>query len=63
MNLNPKLRNGGLGGALSVLVLWLLSGPLGLDLPTDVVAAIPVVIMFIVGYATSQGAWASNSSN
>lgn len=63
MNLNPKVRNGTIGGALSVVLVYLLTGPLSLDLPTEVLASIPVIVTAIVAYATSQGAWTSNSSN
>ena len=63
MNLNPKVRNGAIGGALSVLVCWLLTGPLGIKLPAEVLTSIPVIVTAIVGYATAQGAWTTKNSN
>lgn len=63
MNLNPKVRNGTIGGALSVLICWILTGPLGIDVPTEALASIPVIVTAIVAYATSQGAWTSRNAN
>jgi len=61
MNLNPKIRNATVGGALSVLIVYLLTGVLNLDLPAEVIASIPVIIAAAVGYGTSQGSWAPKS--
>ena len=63
MNLNPKIRNGAIGGAISVLVCWIITGPLGIEVPSEVLASIPVIVTAIIGYATNQGAWTSKSSN
>jgi hypothetical protein len=63
MNLNPKVRNGTVGGALSVLLCWLLTGPLGIDLPNEVLGSIPVIVYALVAYGTSQGAWTSKSDS
>lgn len=58
MNINPKVRNGTLGSALSVLILWCLHEFAGVHVPTEVAGAIVVLVTFLVGYATSTGSWA-----
>lgn len=58
MNLNPKVAASGIAGALSVLVVYALSLA-GVDVPTEVAAAITVIIAFAAGYLRSQGDWAA----
>jgi hypothetical protein len=58
MNVNPKVVASGAAGALTVLVVYLLS-LVGVDVPTEVAAAITVIIAFVAGYLRPQGDWAS----
>ena len=58
MNLNPKVAASGIAGALTVLAVYLLSIA-GVEVPTEVAAAITVILAFAAGYLRSQGDWAS----
>jgi len=61
VNIAPKVRNSALSGAVSVILLYVLTGPLGVDLPSDAALAIPVIVAACVGYFTSQGSWTSRA--
>ena len=56
MNLNPKIAASGIAGAIPVVLVYLLSLA-GVDVPTEVAAAITVIIAFAAGYLRSQGDW------
>jgi hypothetical protein len=47
--LNPKVAAGGIAGALTVILVWLL-GMGGVDVPAEVASAITVVISFGTAY-------------
>ncbi len=55
MNLNPKVAAGGIAGALTVILVWLV-GLAGVDVPAEVASAITVVIGFAAGYLKSAPA-------
>lgn len=52
--LHPKVATSGLAGALSTLVLWLLT-LVGVSVPDPVSAAIVVLVSFLIGYLTPSG--------
>lgn len=58
MNLNPKVAASGIAGALTVVLVYVLS-LVGVDVPTEVAAAVTVIIAFVAGYLRSQGDWAA----
>lgn len=58
MNLNPKVTASGIAGALTVLLVYLLSVA-GVDVPTEVAAAVTVIIAFVAGYLRPQGDWSA----
>lgn len=56
MNLNPKIAASGIAGALTVVIVYVLS-LVGVNVPTEVAAALTVIIAFAAGYLRSQGDW------
>jgi hypothetical protein len=54
LSVAPKVKAAGLGGALSVLLVFGLA-QVGVDLPSDVAAALATVIAFAAGYMKSDG--------
>ena len=51
MPVKRKIQASVLGGALGVIVTWILSGPMGVDVPPEVGAAISTVIGGFLGWA------------
>lgn len=49
LTINPKVAAGGIAGALTVILVWLLNMG-GVDVPAEVASAITVVISFGAGY-------------
>ena len=50
MPVKRKVQAGGAGGALGVVITWVLAGPLGLDVPAEVGAAISTLCGFALGW-------------
>lgn len=46
----PKVAVGGFSGSLAVIVEWILGDVFDVVIPAPVLAAVPVVIFFIVAY-------------
>lgn len=53
MRPRPKVAAAGVGGAASILVVWVL-GVVGLDVPPEVAGAIATVLSFASGYFKSE---------
>lgn len=49
MKPQPKVAAAGVGGAVTVLVVWVL-GQAGMDVPAEIAAAISTVVGFAAGY-------------
>lgn len=58
----PKVMAGGLGGAVTVVLVWTL-GLAGVDVPAAVASAITVVVTFVVGYLTHDEPAANDLGN
>lgn len=56
MHINPKIAASGIAGALTVVLVYVLSLA-NINVPTEVAAAITVIIAFAAGYLRSQGDW------
>lgn len=56
MNLNPKIASAGIAGAITVVLLWILS-MIGVEVPVEVASAVTVIIAFAAGYLRPQGSW------
>lgn len=50
----PKVVATGISGAVTVVILWLMSTYGNVDVPGEVAAAITTVIGFLFGYITSN---------
>lgn len=50
MNVNPKVKAGGVAGAVTILVVYV-AGLAGLDVPAEVASAFTVVVGTVAGYA------------
>lgn len=48
--LHPKVQNPIIGGAITVLVIWLAKTYLHQDVPAEVASAATIIVMFITGY-------------
>ena len=48
----PKVAAGGVGGAVSIVIVWVAS-QLGLDVPAEVASAFTTVVAFVAGYLKS----------
>ncbi len=51
-----KVSAGGLAGALTAIIVWILSAAFKIDIPPAIASAITVVIGFIVAYLVPPGA-------
>lgn len=49
----PKVAAAGIGGALAVIVVWLIGATTAVDVPGEVGAAIATVCGFLSGYLKS----------
>jgi hypothetical protein len=49
-----KVQAGALGGALGIILVWILSGPAGLDVPPEVGAAISTVTGAALGWLVPE---------
>jgi len=56
MNLNPKILSAGIAGAITVVLLWVLS-MFGVNVPAEVASAVTIIVAFAVGYLRPQGSW------
>ena len=56
MNLNPKIASAGAAGALTVVLVWVLS-LFGVEIPSEVAAAVTIIIAFAAGYIRPSGSW------
>lgn len=56
MNLNPKTTAAGIAGAVTLVIVFILS-QLGVDIPADVASAITVIIAVIAAYLKSANDW------
>ncbi len=52
---HPKVGAGAIGGAVSVVLLWILHQYLGVNPPNEVAAAISTLFMVVVAYAVPGG--------
>jgi hypothetical protein len=50
MPVQRKVQAGALGGAVGIIIAWILSGPVGLDVPAEVGAAISTVCSFALAW-------------
>lgn len=50
MNLNPKVAAGGIAGAVSIVLVWLLNTAAGVDVPPEVASSFTVILTFMAGY-------------
>lgn len=51
-----KVAAGGIGGAISTILVWIIQQWMRQPIPAEVAAAITTVIVFMVGYLTPAGA-------
>jgi hypothetical protein len=51
MNINPKVTAATVAGALTTIIVWLLTFA-GIDMPVVVQGAITSILVFAAGYAT-----------
>jgi len=51
-----KVTSGGLAGALSILVIWLINTVVGKEVPPEVASSFTVVLTFIVAYLVPERA-------
>lgn len=58
MNINPKVSAAGLAGAVTVILLYILSF-WDVEVPSEVAAAITLIISVVAGYLRDQGNWHS----
>lgn len=56
MNLNPKIASAGIAGALTVVLMWVVS-LFGVEVPAEVASAVTIIIAFAAGYVRPQGSW------
>lgn len=56
MNLNPKTTAAGIAGAVTLVIVFILS-QLGVEIPADVASAITVIIAFAAAYLKSSNDW------
>lgn len=50
-----KVTASGLGGALAILIVWVLSEFVGMEITPEVASAIVTILAFIAGYVTPPG--------
>ena len=50
-----KVASAGLGGALSVLVIFVIQSIWNVEIPAEVAAAIAAIVSFVAGYMTKEG--------
>jgi hypothetical protein len=48
---NAKAIGGGIGGAVSQIILWVLTGPIGWEIPGEVQIAISVLVTAAIVWA------------
>ena len=58
MNLNPKTTAAGIAGAVTLVIVFILS-QLGVEIPADVAAAVTTIIAFAAAYLKSADGWHS----
>lgn len=56
MNINPKIASAGIAGALTIVLMWVIS-LFGVHVPAEVASAVTIIIAFAVGYLRPQGSW------
>lgn len=56
MNVNPKISAAGLAGAVTVILLYVLS-LWDVEVPAEVASAITLIIAVAAGYLRDQGDW------
>jgi hypothetical protein len=56
VNLNPKIASAGVAGALTIVLMWVVS-LFGVDVPAEVASAVTIIIAFAAGYIRPQGSW------
>jgi hypothetical protein len=49
LDLAPKMEAAGVAGAVSLVLVWL-GAQLGVEIPVEVAAAIPVIVAWAAGY-------------
>lgn len=49
----PKVAAAGIGGAVSVVVIWALKAFWGVEMPSEVAAAVATIVSFLSGYIKS----------
>jgi putative flippase GtrA len=49
-----KVQAGGLGGAVTVVIVWLLGAIANVDVPAEVASAFTVIISTGIGYAVRE---------
>lgn len=52
--MQTKVKAGGLGGAVTVVFIWLLNTVAGVDVPPEVASAITVIVSTGLGYAVKE---------
>ena len=50
-----KVAAGGAAGAITAIIVWILSAAFKIDIPPEIAAAITVVLSFIAGYVIPPG--------
>jgi putative flippase GtrA len=56
MNLNPKTSAAGIAGAVTLVIVFILS-QLGVEIPADVASAVTVIVAFAAAYLRSANDW------
>lgn len=52
--MQTKVKAGGLGGAVSVVLVWVLNTLVGLDIPPEVASAFTVIVSTGLGYFVKE---------
>lgn len=52
--MQTKVKAGGLGGAVTVVIVWLLNGVVGIDVPPEVASAFTVIVSTGLGYFVKE---------
>lgn len=50
LDINPKVAAGGVAGAVTIILVWILNTGAGVDVPPEVASAITTVLSFAAGY-------------
>lgn len=56
MNLNPKLKAGALGAAVTLVIVFVM-GQLGVQVPADVASALTLIVSVVAAYLKDANDW------